>query len=60
MIMSETDRLQELLLGMDVPASRRSDLNWLARNLGVRNRGHSNFGEAEKLIKILRKREEVK
>jgi len=48
-------RLQGLLLDMDVPVQRRADLNWLIRNLGIRNGSHANFPEANQLLKELMK-----
>ena len=42
--------LQTLLAGMDVPAGRMSDLNWLRRNLPIRNGDNPNFAEAMRLI----------
>jgi len=47
------DKLLELLEDMDVPKRRVTDLNWLNRNLSVRNSGHPDFKEAMELIKEL-------
>ena len=43
--------LAYLLEGMDVPEQRRNDLEWLDRNLGIRNRNHRNYPVARRLIK---------
>lgn len=53
--MNEAEQLQEILLTMDVPLFRKSDLRWLSRNLGIRNRQHPKFQEAMKLIQFLMK-----
>jgi hypothetical protein len=38
---------------MDIPENRITDLHWLSRNLGVRNKDHENFTEVFYLIKQL-------
>lgn len=48
--MSNMERLEELLTTMDVPESRTADIDWLSRNLGIRNRMHPNFAEAMKIV----------
>lgn len=47
--------LAKLLESMDVPEKRRdvsntSNLNWLLRNLAIRNRDNKDFALAEELI----------
>lgn len=44
------DQLQELLEDMDVPKRRLTDLQWLKRNLGIRNSSHPDFKEAIDLV----------
>lgn len=36
------ENLTELLVGMDLPEQRKSDLRWLLRNLEIRNSQHPN------------------
>ena len=48
LIMNE--ELQDILKIMDVPLKRMNDMEWLARNLGVRNREHKDFNRAMELI----------
>lgn len=43
--------IQDIVSEMDVPSERRSDLNWLIRNLGIRNSTHAKFETVMKLIK---------
>jgi len=45
--------LTEILKTMDVPPFRFNDLNWLSRNLGIRNADHANFPVAKQMIKDL-------
>ena len=35
--------LQKYLKTMDIPELRKNDINWLERNLSVRNSNHPNF-----------------
>lgn len=44
-------RLKSLLDRMDVPEQRKTDFDWLLRNLGIRNSSHADFSEAIGLIK---------
>lgn len=53
--MTDHEQLQELLSSMDIPISRRGDLRWLSRNLGIRNWQHPRVKEAIKLINSLLK-----
>lgn len=46
-------QLAKLLETMDVPAGRKQDIPWLARNLAVRNGNHPQFQQAIGLIKEL-------
>jgi hypothetical protein len=55
---AETDRLADLLRGMDIPAMRRdlndpSNLRWLGRNLPIRNADHPDIDEAVALVRAL-------
>jgi hypothetical protein len=50
-MVSDFDRLLEILDSMDVPELRKRDMQWLQRNLGVRNRAHPDFEEAMRLIR---------
>lgn len=43
--------LHTLLQEMDVPPDRFSDINWLSRNLGIRNQYHANFARANQLVR---------
>jgi hypothetical protein len=47
--------LQLLIADMDVPEMRRHDVDWLARNLGIRNASHRNFTEAMRVIQAMRR-----
>lgn len=47
------DKLQELIEDMEVPDFRRTDLDWLSRNLGIWNHKHPKFTEAIDLIEEL-------
>lgn len=64
--LSETDRvwatevvarwkLTELISDMDIPITRRSDIDWLSRNLAIKNSGHKQLPEALAQIKLLLK-----
>lgn len=44
------ERLQTILVTMDVPPARKTDYGWLKRNLAVRNGSHPDFKEAFRLI----------
>jgi len=49
--------LLEILNKMDVPETRKElnqhNLRWLARNIGIRNRGHDEFPAAVHFINTL-------
>ncbi len=50
--------LNELLKSMDIPEFRRDitkkeNVLWLLRNLGIRNSNHENYSEAMSLLKKL-------
>jgi hypothetical protein len=48
-------RFSALLHEMDVPKERMDDLDWLDRNLHIRNKEHPNYEEANNLLdKLLR------
>lgn len=47
------DELQEILKTMDIPPSRKDHLNWLHRDLEVKNKNHPQFDQAMSLIKRL-------
>jgi hypothetical protein len=47
--------LQNILNNMDVPENRRTDLNWLNRNLGIKNNEKPGYEEAMRLIKTMLK-----
>lgn len=44
-------RLHEILATMDFPRERKDDLNWMCRNLGIKNKDHPDFDEAMTIIK---------
>lgn len=48
------DKLQMILVSMDIPLARFNDLGWLERNIGFRNHQHPQFNEALQLIKSLK------
>ena len=50
------DKLPSLIKGMDVPARRKEDVRWLARNLGVRNSEHPGFQDACSHITMMMKK----
>lgn len=45
--------LEEILATMDIPSYRIDDLQWLARNLGMRNSTHPQFEKAMKILRSL-------
>ena len=49
------NELQDILKTMDVPLLRQKDLQWLKRNLAVRNRDHPEFFRAMRIIHDLLK-----
>jgi hypothetical protein len=51
--MNEQDRLQEILVTMDVPPLRKNDWFWLNRNLGIRNKDNPLFPEASRILEDL-------
>lgn len=44
-------RLAEILETMDIPEQRKTDMRWLIRNIGIRNREHKDYEEAVSLIR---------
>jgi hypothetical protein len=54
-IQEKINRLGNLTSKMDIPASRHTSIDWLSRNLSVRNSNHENFKEAIELVKQLKK-----
>ena len=46
-------RLQEILSTMDVPVRRKNDINWLARNLSIKNSDHPQLSDALFIIEGL-------
>lgn len=46
--------LKVALSGMDVPAYRRTSIQWLSRNLAVRNSEHENYTKAAEIVEKLR------
>lgn len=48
---TDSQRLEQILLTMEVPPMRRADLGWLMRNLAIRNSEHPDFKEAKSLIR---------
>jgi len=52
--MDKSQKLTQLLDNMDVPEGRKNDLNWLARNLAIRNSEHPDFTKAKNLVSELR------
>lgn len=56
--MADMDRLRALLTTMDVPSEKAKvaddrDVQWLGRNLGLRNSDHSNIEEAREILESL-------
>jgi hypothetical protein len=47
------NRLNEIVLTMDIPKYRREDILWLDRNIHFRNSQHKDFKEARQIIKSL-------
>lgn len=45
------EELTKILETMDVPHNRKQDVNWLWRNLGVRNGFKPGFQRAKELLK---------
>ena len=48
--MNTQDRLNEILSTMDVPLFRKTDLQWLNRNIRIRNGEHPDIKECCNLI----------
>ena len=48
------DRLNDLLDHLDVPKFRKTDMQWLSRNLMINNRGPEAL-EAEHLVRLVLK-----
>lgn len=53
--MTDMDRLRTLLTTMDVPSEKAKvaddgDIQWLGRNLGLRNSDHPDMEEARSLL----------
>lgn len=48
------NELQELLRSMKVPKLRRDDINWLIKNLSIKNADNPNFNRAMELIKYFK------
>jgi hypothetical protein len=44
-------RLAEILSTMNIPESRKTDVLWLNRNVGIQNGNHPDFKECIKLLK---------
>lgn len=51
--MNKQDRLNEILSTMDVPEFRKTNLQWLNRNIWIRNGEHSDIKECCNLINEL-------
>lgn len=49
------ERLQEILMTMDVPSGRKLDIHWLKRNINIRNFNHPDIVEANSIINQLLK-----
>lgn len=47
------NRLEHLTKDMDVPEFRRNAVNWLSRNLAIRNSTHPQYPEAKKIVNKL-------
>jgi hypothetical protein len=47
--------LHEALKKMDIPPDRFNDLNWLLRNMGIKNRNHPDFYRAEYIVRVLKR-----
>ena len=52
--------LLRILDTMDVPLLRKNDLDWLKRNLSVRNRNHPDFFRAMRIIHDLTRKKVIK
>lgn len=54
-MLPEFKELRDILSTMEIPNKRfvDFDIEWIFRNLGVRNRGHEKFGRAIVLLKFL-------
>ena len=48
--------LKQILSDMDVPERRHDDIGWLNRNMHIRNSEHPKFGLAQKLLRIITKK----
>lgn len=56
MLLHDNDYLLKLLQDMDVPINRIRDVQWLLRNLSIRNSQHKNYAAAMKILKLEAKR----
>lgn len=48
------NELQELISSMEVPKFRRDDINWLIKNLPIKNSDKHGFNRAMELIKYFK------
>lgn len=58
--MNDTEKLQKLLGGLDLPEMRKdtsksSNVRWLLRNIGVRNSRSNNLTETIRLLLLINK-----
>lgn len=53
------DLLIDILEDMDVPEARTDDLEWLSRNLGIRNSKHHFFMDALHIISALKEIDQI-
>ncbi len=51
------DQLQDLLIGMDIPMTRKKDIGWLNRNIQINNSEHPNILKALWVLRELNKLE---
>ena len=56
--MADLDRLHQVMATMDVPeqkatATESHDIQWLGRNLGLRNADHPDIEEARQILESL-------
>jgi hypothetical protein len=47
--------LHAILQGMDIPSGRFNDVNWLLRNMQIRNANHPSFAQAYDLCHQIKK-----
>ena len=54
-VANQLDELEAITTTMDIPEFRRRKVDWLSRNMGIRNSEHPRYNEAKEIVKSLMK-----